>query len=118
MTRVKRVVDARRTQGRLIYHLQCGHAFDSVEPILVDAIDTPRELAVDDKLACRMENCDSNHMPEVPEHPRFAEHWSRCFAALVSGRLAQPDAHADLGLVVDAQDFADLALAIYRKRFP
>lgn len=98
MTHIRRVVDARRTQGRLLYHLSCGHVATStdVEPKVVGT-----------EIACYIAECPSHLMPQVVDQPRFAEHWSRCFAAaLHDGNRAA--AIAD----------ADWALEEYRKRFP
>lgn len=109
MTHVKRVVDARANQGRLLYHLACGHTLQETSPLrFTYAEGDQRDVRVGDKIPCQDELCPSHEQDKpTPEHPRFAEHWSRCFAGSLSRQ----------GLAV-AEMEADKALEAYRKRFP
>jgi hypothetical protein len=106
MTRIKRVVDARRNQGRLLYHLQCGHTAQTTEPLTVDG----RELGVGDEVDCNIDNCSTANINQPPPNPRFAQAWVDIFVA--SMRLEYPLNPAERA------SFADECMAEYRKRFP
>lgn len=108
MTPVKRVVDARRNQGRLLYHLQCGHTVSVPNPILVrDSLGIEmRELTVGDEVDCNIDNCSTADIRQPPPDPRYADHWSRVYASVVQKH--------DATLAIEE---ADRALLEYKKRF-
>jgi hypothetical protein len=60
-------------------------------------------------VGCPVDTCPSHEEEKVmPEHPRFAEHWSRMSAA----------AYTRSGSWIEAAEVADDAMAAYRQRFP